>query len=63
MGRRRGARLRTPGKKDPMKMNATCMSGLVAALLLTPALAFAQAPAPTAPKAPNAISHPAQKTI
>lgn len=44
-------------------MNATCMSGLVAALLLTPALAFAQAPAPTAPKAPNAISHPAQKTI
>ncbi|WP_439613404.1 hypothetical protein [Reyranella sp.] len=46
-----------------MKMNATCMSGLVAALLLTPALAFAQAPAPTAPKAPNAISHPAQKTI
>ena len=43
-------------------MNATCMSGLVAALLLTPALAFAQAtPAPTPP--PNAITHPAQKTI
>ncbi|HQS14048.1 hypothetical protein [Reyranella sp.] len=43
-------------------MNSTCMSGLVAALLLTPALAFAQAsPAPAAP--PNAITHPAQKTI
>ena len=33
----------------------------VAALLLTPALAFAQAPATAA--APNAITHPAQKTI
>ncbi|OYY47110.1 MAG: hypothetical protein B7Y08_02760 [Rhodospirillales bacterium 24-66-33] len=51
-----------PGKKDQQKMNSTCMSGLVAALLLTPALAFAQAsPAPAAP--PNAITHPAQKTI
>lgn len=51
-----------PGKKDQQKMNSTRMSGLVAALLLTPALAFAQAsPAPAAP--PNAITHPAQKTI
>ena len=50
------------GKKDEQKMNATCMTGLVAALLLTPSLAFAQAtPAPAAP--PNAITHPAQKTI
>ncbi len=49
-----------PGKKDQQKMKSTCMSGLVAALLLTPALAFAQpSPAP----APNAITHPAQKTI
>lgn len=51
-----------PGKKDQQKMNSTCMSGLVAALLLTPALAFAQAP-PPATAAPNAITHPAQKTI
>lgn len=43
-------------------MNVTCMSGLVAALLLTPALAFAQAPAPATPP-PNAITHPGQKTI
>lgn len=51
-----------PGKKDQQKMNSTCMSGLVAALLLAPALAFAQtSPAPAAP--PNAITHPAHKTI
>ena len=51
-----------PGKKDQQKMNSTCMSGLVAALLLAPALAFAQAP-PAPAAAPNAITHPAQKTI
>jgi len=42
-------------------MNALRMSGLLAALLLAPALAAAQAPKPT--PAPNAITHPAQKTI
>lgn len=42
-------------------MNALRMSGLLAALLLAPALASAQAPKPA--PAPNAITHPAQKTI
>lgn len=39
-------------------MIAKRVSGLIAALLLAPTLASAQAPA-----APNAITHPAQKTI
>lgn len=42
-------------------MIALRMSGLLAALLLVPALASAQAPKPA--PAPNAITHPAQKTI
>ena len=42
-----------------MKAHRTC--GLLAALLLAPGLALAQAPAPAA--APNAITHPAHKTI
>ena len=49
-------------------MNSPRMSGPLAALLLmplllTPGLAAAQAPPPKPAAAPNAITHPAQKTI
>lgn len=49
-------------------MNTPRISGLLAALLLAPlvlmpALAAAQAPPPKAATVPNAITHPAQKTI
>jgi hypothetical protein len=45
-------------------MNAHFRCGLLAALLLAPAVALAQAPtAPSAQTATNAITHPAQKTI
>src|SRR5271170_5924456 len=50
-----------PGKDGSVTMNAQQTCGLLAALILAPSLAFAQAM--TAPAAPNAITAPAQKTI
>ena len=44
-------------------MKSSRKYGLLAALLLMPALAWAQAPATPAKPAPNAITHPAQKKI
>ena len=44
-------------------MKSSRKYGILAALLLVPALAWAQAPATPAKPAPNAITHPAQKKI
>ena len=44
-------------------MKSSRKYGLLAALLLVPAMAWAQAPTTPAKQAPNAITHPAQKKI
>src|SRR5262249_50021043 len=52
------------GKEGPVAMNAHFRCGLLAALLLAPAVATAQAPtAPSGQTATSAITSPAQKTI